>query len=128
METLTTPENGNGQATVPAEPNRNKKARVAPRAAHVVPSKATLARKTSPAKKAPQAQKKATTVRTGSKTAKLLELLKRPEGATLKQLMRAAGWQAHSVRGFLSAQIRKKMALPLRSFEREGERVYTVHR
>ena len=126
METSTTQENATGPANVTAEPKRNKKARVAPRGAHVAPSKAKGGKKASPAKKPPKAQKKAVTARTGSKTAKLLDLLKRPEGATLKQFMRASGWQAHSVRGFLSAQVRKKMGLPLRSFEREGERVYAV--
>ena len=125
METSTTQENGTGQATVPAEPKLNKKARVAPRGAHVAPPQGKVGKKASPAKKA---HKNASAARTGSKTAKLLDLLKRPEGATLKQLMRASGWQAHSVRGFLSAQIRKKMGLPLRSFEREGERVYAVSR
>ena len=126
MEILIPKENGAGPATVATEPKRNQKARVTPRGAHAAPSTARASKKATSTKKAPQAQKKALSVRTGSKTAKLLNLLKRPDGATLQQLIRASGWQAHSVRGFLSGQVRKKMGLPLRSSERDGERVYAI--
>src|SRR5580692_5966174 len=50
-----------------------------------------------PAPKAPPA-KKAAPARHGSKTAKIIDLLKRLGGVTLKELMNATGWQAHSVR------------------------------
>ena len=49
-----------------------------------------------------------------------------PAGSTLKAIMRATGWQAHSVRGFVSGQLGKKMGLRVKSFRREGERVYRV--
>ena len=66
-------------------------------------------------------------VREGSKTAIILDLIRRPKGATLEELMAAAGWQAHSVRGFLSAVVRKKMGLNLESSKREdGRRVYQI--
>ena len=63
--------------------------------------------------------------REGSKTAIILDLIRRPKGATLEELMAAASWQAHSVRGFLSAVIGKKMGLKLKSSKRDdGKRLY----
>jgi hypothetical protein len=53
-------------------------------------------------------------------------MLQRPNGATLKELIRITGWQAHSVRGFLSGQLGKKKGLRVESFERDGERVYAL--
>lgn len=68
-------------------------------------------------------------VREGSKTATVLELLKRSGGATLKDLMDATKWQAHSVRGFLSGAVGKKMGLTLTSVKKEdGARVYSISR
>ena len=57
----------------------------------------------------------------------MLDLLKRPDGATLKELMKATGWQAHSVRGFLSGAVGKKMGLTVVSAKGEdGERTYLL--
>ena len=65
--------------------------------------------------------------RDGSKAATILELLKRPGGATSKDLMKATGWQPHSVRGFLSGTIRKKMGLEVISAKsEEGGRSYSI--
>ena len=61
-----------------------------------------------------------------TKTAKIIALLKRPVGASLKTLMRETGWQPHSVRGFISGQLGKKMGLRIRSSQRDGERVYVI--
>ena len=61
------------------------------------------------------------------KGATIIELLRRKEGATLADLTRATGWQPHSVRGFLSAQVCKKLGLKLDSTKREdGQRVYQI--
>jgi hypothetical protein len=65
-------------------------------------------------------------VRENSKTARVIALLRKSMGASLKTIMRATGWQAHSVRGFISGQLGKKMGLRVRSFQREGERVYLI--
>jgi hypothetical protein len=62
----------------------------------------------------------------GLRTAQILELLNRPGGATLKGIMNATGWQAHSVRGFLSGVIGKKLGLALSSERRDGTRVYSL--
>jgi hypothetical protein len=61
-----------------------------------------------------------------TKTARIVALLQRPNGATLEALMKATGWQAHSVRGFLSGQLRKRMHLRLKSTKHDGARVYTL--
>jgi hypothetical protein len=53
------------------------------------------------------AQKAATPER-GTKTAKIVALLKRPGGTSLEQLLRVTGWQADSVRGFLTGTLKKK--------------------
>ncbi len=54
-------------------------------------------------------------------------LLRRRDGATLADLTAATGWQPHSVRGFLSAQVGKKLGLKLASTKREdGQRVYQI--
>jgi hypothetical protein len=65
--------------------------------------------------------------RDGSKKAEVLGLLQRKDGATLAQIMKATGWQAHSVRGFIGGALGKKMGLTVNSVRREdGERVYSI--
>jgi hypothetical protein len=64
--------------------------------------------------------------RENSKTARVIALLRRSSGASLKTIMRVTGWQAHSVRGFISGQLGKRMGLRVGSFERDGERLYTI--
>jgi hypothetical protein len=91
--------------------------------------KAAATSKLKKADKAPKKAKpaKAEGVREGSKTAKVLDLLKRPNGATLKELTKATGWQPHSLRGFLSGTVGKKLRLALTSTKGEdGERRYSL--
>ena len=130
---MTTENEESTEATATAtEPEAPKKARVAPRRAHVASSKAKSGKKPTSPKKGSKSPKKARSakadsVREGSKTAKVLDLLKRPGGATLKELMKATGWQPHSVRGFLSGTIGKKMGLAVTSTKGDdGERSYSV--
>src|SRR5438477_8903107 len=63
--------------------------------------------------------------REGSKAAQVLTLLCRPEGATLNEIRNQTGWQAHTVRGFISRNL-SKQSRKVRSFERDGERVYRL--
>src|SRR4051794_5657875 len=62
------------------------------------------------------------------KQATVMALLEAPEGATLAALMEATGWQAHSVRGFLSRKISAELGIAVESFRRDGERVYRISR
>jgi hypothetical protein len=128
MITSIAEETGTAPATATgAQPKPNKKATVGARRAHVAPKKGKASKKATPAKKAPKSAKKATGARDGSKTAKVLDLLKRPGGVTAKELMKATGWQPHSVRGFLSGTVGKKMGLAVTSIKGEdGERSYSV--
>ena len=65
--------------------------------------------------------------RPGTKAAKILSLLQRPDGASLQELRKATGWQAHSVRGFLAGALKKKLGLRIRSTKRKsGERAYCI--
>jgi len=114
-------------ANATADAKVTKKANVGARRANLATKKTKSATKASPAKKAPKSAKKAAGARDGSKTAKVLELLKRPGGVTAKELMKATGWQPHSVRGFLSGTVGKKMGLTVTSAKAEdGERSYSV--
>jgi len=127
MTTVTTEETGAATATATAQPKATKKARAGARSAHVATKKAKSAKKASPPRKAAKGGKKAGGARDGSKAAKILDLLKRADGATLKDLMKATGWQAHSVRGFLSGTVGKKLGLKVASTRTEdGERTYSI--
>ncbi len=56
-----------------------------------------------------------------TKHAQLMQLLHRPEGASIEDMMLATEWQQHSVRGFLAGTVKKKMGLALTSSKAEGE-------
>lgn len=70
---------------------------------------------------------KAHTARDGSKKADIIRLLERAKGATLAELMTATSWQAHSVRGFISGTLGKRLKMKIDSFRTEkGDRAYRV--
>jgi hypothetical protein len=74
----------------------------------------------------PAHAREASTPRAESKGAKILELIGRPKGATLAEIVKATDWQKHSIRGFLSTAA-KKHGLKIESTKTEaGDRVYQI--
>ena len=101
-------------------------------AAATAPSKAGVSQRKA-ARRPSRSPKKATRAkqpndaRKGSKTAKVLALLQRPNGASLPELIRATGWQPHSVRGLLSGTVGTKLGLSVASVkDPDGTRRYSV--
>ncbi len=62
----------------------------------------------------------------GSKQSHVIALLSSPVGTTIAGMMKATGWQQHSVRGFLAGVVRKKLKLKLNSKKIDGTRVYRI--
>jgi hypothetical protein len=76
---------------------------------------------------APVAAKDARVAREGSKKAEVVDLMRRSQGATLTEIMELTGWQAHTVRGFVSGTLIKKLSLNVESFlSKEKERTYRL--
>lgn len=74
-----------------------------------------------------KASKPATESRDGSKKSTVIKLLRRKDGATLAEIAKETGWQNHSIRGFISGQLTKKMGLTVESSKNEsGERTYRL--
>jgi len=62
-----------------------------------------------------------------SKKSIVLDLLRRPKGATMAEIAKATDWQNHSIRGFISGNLTKKMGLTVESTKNEaGERTYKI--
>ncbi len=110
-------------AATPAPAAKPKKAKAAPTAAKGVPAK-TKAPKATTAK---DDTTDAKTPRDGSKTAQVVAMLQRKNGATLAEIMTRMGWQKHTVRGFMAGAM-KKAGYTVESFKPEGgERTYRIN-
>src|SRR5437868_7036682 len=68
----------------------------------------------------------ATPVPSQSKQAAVIALLRRPEGATVTEVIAATGWQPHTVRGLFSGTLKKKLGLTLSSAQEQRGRVYRI--
>jgi len=130
-----TPETETAPVLAAENAKATKRASRTPRGAKAAPKKGKSAGKATSVKKAPKGPKKANAarekkadgVRPGTKTNEILDLLKRPGGVTGKELVKVTGWQPHSVRGFLSGTVGKKMKLTVVSAKGDnGERSYSI--
>ena len=114
------------------EPKATKKAKVAPWKPRVASAKAKTTKKTTAAKSAPKAKRAAKAQenagpREGSKTAQVVAMLQRNNGATQTEIMDQMGWQKHTVRGFMAGAM-KKAGFTVESFKPEGgERTYRIN-
>lgn len=65
--------------------------------------------------------------RADSKQAKLIEMLKRPDGATIDEIVKKFEWQPHTVRGAIAGALKKKLGLAVQSEKIESRgRVYRI--
>jgi Protein of unknown function (DUF3489) len=94
----------------PSEPGGAKKRAKAGPARGKGRNARTAARATSEPEAAGEPSPKPTP-RTGTKQAQMIEMLKRPEGATVEQIAAATGWQHHTIRGAISGALKKKLGL-----------------
>jgi hypothetical protein len=125
---------GLGEAAKPApepKPKAAKKAAGGAKTAKGAPVRAKATKKPTAAKNAPKAKKAAKAEsdgpREGSKTAQVVALLQRKNGATLPEIMEKMGWQRHTVRGFIAGAM-KKAGYTVESFKPEGgERTYRIN-
>jgi hypothetical protein len=113
----------------PAKPKGGKKAKGAAPAAKAAPARGKA--RAIPAKTAPKAKKSAKKEesagpREGSKTAQVVAMLQRKNGATISEIMEKMGWQNHTMRGFMAGAM-KKAGYTVESFKPEGgERTYRL--
>jgi hypothetical protein len=103
-----------------AEGHPKSKNQAKPKAAKKAPRK-PAAEKSAGTKK--PAEPKAPRV---TKQAKVIDALGRPEGATIAEIMAMTGWQEHSVRGFISGAVKKKLGLTVERITEDGRVSYRV--
>jgi Protein of unknown function (DUF3489) len=125
----------NGDATA-EDATAVETANAAPKGAKGTPAKGKSSKKATPAKnaakppkaKAPKpAKRESGAPREGSKTAQVVAMLQRKNGATLSEIMEKMGWQAHTVRGFMAGAL-KGAGYEVESFKPEGgERTYRIN-
>jgi hypothetical protein len=117
-----------------AAPKAERKPKGGVQGAKGTPAKGKASKKATPAKKSPKggkapakpAKPESGAPREGSKTAQVVAMLQRKNGATLSEIMDKMGWQKHTVRGFMAGTMRKA-GYEVESFKPEGgERTYRI--
>ena len=117
----------------PVQPKAARKAKGGTQSAKGAPTKGKATKEATAAKNAPKGKRAAKTLeasapREGSKTAQVVTMLERKNGATLAEIMEKMGWQRHTVRGFMAGAM-KKAGFTVESFKPEGvERTYRINK
>jgi hypothetical protein len=99
--------------TAPAQATEapGTEARAEPSESHTTAKPARSKAKAKAAKPGKAAPAEKSTPRAGTKQAQMIEMLRRPEGATVEQIAAATGWQHHTIRGAISGALKKKLGL-----------------
>ena len=114
------------ESILPTKRSRKKKKQVPPKKARS-DGKASVKSKSDNVAKKGTGSKPTLKTRDNTKAGKILSLLKRSTGATLAEMTKATGWQIHSIRGFLSGTVKKRLGLKLTTEQAEGkDRRYKV--
>ena len=103
--------------------SKSSKSKSAKKRAVAIPATPTSTAK--PAQQ-PDADPKSKKVDPGSKQSRVIAMLQSPTGATIAAMMKATGWQQHSVRGFLTGVVRKRLKLKLASKKVDANRIYQI--
>ncbi len=110
-----------------AAAGKAKRDRTSKAGARSAPEAGGSSHKTAAASKATKSKIKPAAQAAATKASIVLKKLSSPKGVTIDDLGAATGWQAHSVRGFLSAVVKKKLGLNLASeIDKDGVRLYRV--
>jgi len=108
--------------TIDSETNSKPASEAAPKRARKAAKKSKAATKAARGKKAASKPKADRT----NKKAEVMAMMKRAKGATLAEIMKATGWQAHTVRGFVSILGSKGGEAVESSKSAAGERSYRI--
>ena len=122
-----------GRAAIGAEEDARIKPQPAPATAPTAKRSpdhgrsAAGSKRSTKSKSKPKATVSRASTRSGTKQALLVDLLRRKEGTTIAEVVKATGWQPHSVRGAISGALKKKLGLAVTSDKVEGRgRVYRI--
>lgn len=97
-----------------------------PATAHPEAAKRRPSKVTTPTSKSDEKPAEKATPRPQSKQDRVLNMLRQKDGATVAAVMKATGWQKHSVHGFLAGIVRKKLGLNLVVEKSDSGRIYRI--